>query len=123
MQGENLGGGCSGVCGCGGGGENKNKSEIAKEIGGYIESLPISSFVLGSMLSSYPQNNFNDLLPNLIQQVERGKKSPNLEQSWLITKNTVLTWSKEKTLEDLRAEYVDLFERGHKRPSPYESEY
>lgn len=72
-------------------------------------------FVLASLLTSYPDQNFENYVDVLLQE-GAAKLPANLE-------GQVAELIKSPDVDDLRSLYIDIFERGQGVNSPYETEY
>ncbi|NUN06565.1 MAG: molecular chaperone TorD family protein [Bdellovibrio sp.] len=77
-----------------------------------INSAP---FVLASLLTSYPEQNFENYVDVLLQE-GAAKLPANLAEQ-------VTHLIKSSDIDDLRSLYIDIFERGQGVNSPYETEY
>ncbi|MBV2168640.1 MAG: molecular chaperone TorD family protein [Bdellovibrio sp.] len=74
-----------------------------------------ASFVLASLLTSYPDQNFENYVGLLLKE-----EAVNLPESLNSQVEQILQTS---DVDDLRSLYIDIFERGQSVNSPYETEY
>lgn len=72
-------------------------------------------FVLASLLTSYPDHNFENYVHLLLNEdAVKLPESLNLQVAQIL---------KNSAVDDLRSLYIDIFERGQSVNSPYETEY
>lgn len=76
------------------------------------------SFILASLLAAYPDEQF---APNVRMMLDTGEIESN-RIAELIERIEFMLASSEQ-LDDLRSEYIDLFDRGRQVNSLYETEY
>lgn len=85
------------------------------------------AFVLASIISSYPSNHFIQNLGILLQDknieiLSSDSCSYAIEASQVFKSLSIYIES-EDHINDLRSDYIDLFDRGHQVNSLYETEY
>ena len=86
---------------------------------------PGPSFVMASLLTAYPEAEFGQNLRILLEdQLNSSFGGPTVRQAFgnLQTRLLEVIGSDER-LDDLRSEYIDLFDRGRQVNSLYETEY
>ena len=88
-----------------------------------IEIAP--AFIMASLLSSYPDEDVVANVSIILEDAEMSLRgNPTLRQSFEpLVKNVKHVFNDRIALEDLRSEYIDIFDRGRHVTSLYETEY
>lgn len=83
------------------------------------------AFKLASLLTSYPDNNFKDEVKNLLKQSELVSFcEEKTTESWLELRKLLKSLTRSKAnLDDVRSDYIDIFDRAKSLNSLYETEY
>jgi len=78
--------------------------------------LKTNEFLLASLLTSYPDGNFTEYVSHLLQEMDLALPGNLRAELSMIVKDRT-------RLDDLRSEYIDLFDRGSASSSLYETEF
>lgn len=83
------------------------------------------AFVLASVVTSYPDERFPDLVAELLEDTEVDTYMDSISpERWSVLKeHLVAALENPSLLDDLRAEYIDTFDRGRSANPLYETEY
>lgn len=96
--------------------------DVAKRVTFSAPSEAIGpAFVLASWISSYPESNFESNLNVLLEDPALNRLGPTDFSGFQEVREALKAAT--QNLDDLRSEYIDLFDRGKQVTSLYETEY
>lgn len=99
--------------------KNVMEKQLVDQLGNYL------AFKMASLITSYPDETFKTQLKELLNKIELVEFCEKVNyEVWKDLASTLKQIVKEKiSLDDIRSDYIDIFDRGKSENSLYETEY